>query len=626
MKSKQKSGPDAAELAVALEIVDADAVEALLEVAHAQPLAAGAELFTAGTAYDHLVRLVYDGELELERPTGERERLGEGAIIGLANYLDGGPYLSSARALVPSHVLTIPAARLHELEQRYASLASLVNRQLAARLRRRSPVREVTGGAMARPVRSVMKSPLSTCSAVTSLREAFALMDARRIGSLGALDDDGKLVGVLTYAGLARALVDGASPGDSIAGVACEQPVTIAPDDPLWRAEECLARFDIKYLVVMDGRRPLGMISQTDLLRTVVSEGTSGNVIARIRDAAHVESLADEYRNIGELAAAALETHRSASEALRYLSEIHLSIQRRCVAMALRETRDAGMGAAPGQFVVLIMGSGGRREMFLNPDQDNGLVYVDPPEAQFGEVERWYTEFAERLNANLAHIGYELCPGDIMARNPRYRGSLTHWRQQITRMAELPDETSARWSNIVFDFDTLAGNEVFTQLLREHVNETVQQSPGLLAVMTAADAEGTAPLGLFDRLITSDEPGREGKIDLKRNGLRLIADAARILSLDSGIGMCNTSDRLRALVHQGELDADLAESAAHALDELQGLVLAHQVECWRAGRPVDALIDPDRLNSHQRSALRVSLRAVKRLQEELQGRYAQNAF
>ena len=65
----------------------------------------------------------------------------------------------------------------------------------------------------------------------------------------------------------------------------------------------------------------------------------------------------------------------------------------------------------------MVMGSGGRKEMLLNPDQDNGLIYEDFPDAMLPEVEAFMTPFAERLVSVYAEIGYPLCNGKVMINN-----------------------------------------------------------------------------------------------------------------------------------------------------------------------------------------------------------------
>ena len=84
------------------------------------------------------------------------------------------------------------------------------------------------------------------------------------------------------------------------------------------------------------------------------------------------------------------------------------------------------------------------------------MIIADAPQAHEPDVQAWFQRFGERLNTRLAEVGYRLCLGDIMARNPQYRHTLTDWKQQIDDMVERPTEEAARRSNIFFDFNTLS--------------------------------------------------------------------------------------------------------------------------------------------------------------------------
>lgn len=595
--------------------------KALVTHARQVVLSPGQHLFTAGDAYKQVLYLLLDGRLLLVRTDGSDSMAMVGEPVGLSNYLDGSVYGASAIAETTVTLLCLPQAEARRLEAAYPSFAALLDRALAARLRERAQSRAVLAGALASPVHMFMKSPLSVCGGELSIREAFLLMQARKIGSLGVLDHEGAMIGVLTYAGLVQALVArGASAEDSIMKAACESPRTIDQAAPLWQAEEALADFNLKYLIVLEAGRPVGVISQSDLVRAHVR---GENSIARmIMQAGDIDALKGIYEHLDAQAAHEREGARLASTAVRRLSEHHIAIQRRCVELTLELMIQENRDDAPRNFEVLIMGSGGRQEMMLDPDQDNGLV-IDDADGPLSEVElKWFEDFALKLNDKLAACGYILCPGEIMARNPMFRKTLSAWREQISTLVRKPNQKAARWSNIVFDFDVLYGEGRLSHALRSHLLAEIKAYPALLGYMVEDDAEGRPPLGWFNRLVTTHEGGASGTIDLKRNGLRLVADAARIYALSVGIAARGTRARLQALVRHGALAADLVDSVLAAFEEILDLLLQAQL---RHGSGIKT-IDPQALSSREHSMLRVAFRAIKRLQDQLQGQYGRAAF
>ena len=512
-------------------------------------------------------------------------------------------------------MLEVRNSLLQELEQERPDLFNALNRVIATKLRDLNPEKSITSGALAQPAERVMKSPVATCGPETTLKQAFMLMQERRIGSLVVNTRADKLIGVLTFSALAEAmLTSNSSPEDSIMQVACELPRVIFTDTPLWEAQDLMARYAVKYVIVVERDTPVGIVSQSDILRALVSRpGMLANQMAGTRNLKELTGLLNQ---IADVAAEAQDTNFRASAAVRLLSETHLQIQRHTIRFTLDWMEQKGHGKPPVDFAVLVMGSGGRREMLLNPDQDNGIIIADHDKEDSKAVEEWFERFCRRMERNLERVGYPLCPGNIMASNPIFRKTLSEWKKQIQHVVNKPTEKAARWANVLFDFDTLFGDAALTSELWRHSLTELTGKPQLLRLMAQHDAEGKPALGMFNQLIgTHKESGK--RIDIKRNGLRLISDAGRIYALQSGIAVKNTTDRFNALVRIGKISDDFKDSILAANGELLGLLLSHQIRQAKNDKPLDKLIDPKKITPEARSALRMSMRAVKRLQEQM---------
>lgn len=597
--------------------LDDDAIDALLAAGRVVELAAGDDVYRAGDAYRESVYIHLEGELEQVSGRGDERRAEPGDLIGLANYLDGADYRSTAHARGPCRLLELSERDVRRLERESPGFHAAINRALAARMRKARQVRETVRGTLARPVSQFMHSPLAACGPDTTLAEAFDTLAERRIGSLGVLGRDGELIGLLTPVSIAEALIHGgAGPSDSVLSSACQTPYTVTPETPLWRVEEIQQRFGVKYVVVVgDDYRPIGMVSQTDLVRGLATPPRT--LDSEIATAPDLDTLTGLFARIPDAARRVHESHRSASLAVRALTDMHLSIQHRVVELVLADLEASGRGEPPARFAMIVMGSGGRGEMLLHTDQDNGLVIADDVD---DDALAWFRDFAEALNPALDRVGYNLCPGDIMASNPDFRRTLTSWRKRVTALVDNPGRESARWSSIVFDFATQYGDDNLTAALRTHVGREVRRRRGLLKMMVRDDAEGRPAVGLFNRLLTTTRDGEEA-IDIKRNGLRIIVDAARIFALDNGVSRIGTSDRLEGLARLGVFDRDFIDGARIAFDELQDLLLSHQLDQVERGEAPDKFLRPGRLSAPDRERLRVSLRTARRLQERLQDTY-----
>jgi CBS domain-containing protein len=143
--------------------------------------------------------------------------------------------------------------------------------------------------------------------------------------------------------------------------------------------------------------------------------------------------------------------------------------------------------------------------------------------------------------------------------------------------------------------------------------------------MTDHDAEGRPAIDFFNRLRTTHSK-RGDIVDIKRNGLRIIADAARIFALQSGVAARSTPDRLNALVHLGKFSSDFVTAVIEAYEELLDLLLEHQIEQAKAHIEPDKSIDPKKLTDQGRNALQMAMRSVKRLQDSLQKEFGTEIF
>ncbi|MBW2398844.1 MAG: CBS domain-containing protein [Deltaproteobacteria bacterium] len=125
---------------------------------------------------------------------------------------------------------------------------------------------------------------------VTTLRHNDALViadDVMRLGRirhLPVLDDDQRLVGIVSQrdlfrGALARALGYGTHAQQKLLGqlvvkeVMTNEPITIGPDVPLAEAAALMIRHKIGCLVVMDGEKLAGVLTEGDFVAAVADAG-----------------------------------------------------------------------------------------------------------------------------------------------------------------------------------------------------------------------------------------------------------------------------------------------------------------------------------------------------------------
>lgn len=119
---------------------------------------------------------------------------------------------------------------------------------------------------MTRQVREVMtEAPLAVGDG-TSVAETARMMRTRGVGLVLVMGGE-RLLGLVTDRDLVvRAAAEGGDPEAIPVRAACsEQLVTIGPDESLGRAVDLMRHGAVRRLPVVDGERPVGIVSLGDL-------------------------------------------------------------------------------------------------------------------------------------------------------------------------------------------------------------------------------------------------------------------------------------------------------------------------------------------------------------------------
>jgi CBS domain-containing protein len=119
---------------------------------------------------------------------------------------------------------------------------------------------------MAESIESVMTSDPTCLDAGASLIDAAKAMDEREIGDVLVLQDD-KLCGIVTDRDIAiRAVAHGADPAATRLGDICSRElITLSSGDSVDDAIARMREHAVRRLPVVDGSRPVGVISLGDL-------------------------------------------------------------------------------------------------------------------------------------------------------------------------------------------------------------------------------------------------------------------------------------------------------------------------------------------------------------------------
>ncbi|MEI2647621.1 MAG: DUF294 nucleotidyltransferase-like domain-containing protein [Dermatophilaceae bacterium] len=103
----------------------------------------------------------------------------------------------------------------------------------------------------------------------------------------------------------------------------------------------------------------------------------------------------------------------SADDISRVVTAVGDAVERRLIGIA-----EEKLGPPPVPYCWVSLGSRARQEQALAADQDNAIILSDEAGPEHAA---YFAALADEVTTALVECGYPLCPGEIMASNPRWR-------------------------------------------------------------------------------------------------------------------------------------------------------------------------------------------------------------
>ena len=132
-------------------------------------------------------------------------------------------------------------------------------------------------------VKEIMTPDPRTCRATDSIQDAARLMRDCDCGSVPVVDDDNRLVGVITDRDLAiRAIAEGKSADSQVSEIMTASPFTSTEESDVREVGRSMAERQLRRVPIVDADgRLTGIIAQADLARAAGSdEGVTEREVA----------------------------------------------------------------------------------------------------------------------------------------------------------------------------------------------------------------------------------------------------------------------------------------------------------------------------------------------------------
>lgn len=611
------------------DVLPADVREDLLADVELQFFAAG-EVIVEQSAGSHPgLYIVEAGLVRLLDTVQQRllNKVGEGETFGSFGLIKGGVSIYEAKAVEATVCAVLRAERFQKLYDQYDDFASFFDQDIRLYVRRIGAAVDVTGAHLlfSRNLSLFDYREPVTCEPDLPARQAARLMGRHGVDALLVVQE-GEPIGLLSVDDLRDRLVARGLPADTPVRRLLSAPIPTVPSDAsIYDVIVRMLSQKVSRLVLVDAdrRTPIGIVTDRDISHFRGLDPLA--TVARIDAAASVSELATIRDRVSEQLLSLARQGARPEMLNRIMMELYDRLVVRVLTLAERELRAAFPDeAVEVPWAWIRLGSGGRREMALNSEQHNALVYADPASAEQGvRADRWLDRVAEWANDALERCGFR--PSEIVARDPRWRQSVGAWKKAYNGWILRPQEGGFSGLPLFFDLRAVYGDERLVEALRADIVETLRsrakkEGQLFLRALAARALEKRPAFPLLRRVV--ERVGDPRSFDVRESGIVPIVDAARVLALEIRyLESTNTYDRLRAAARA---IPDLERTIEDALQAYQYLVdfrLESQLRAVEAGDPPVNQIDAATLTKIQRRLLRNAIGRAGELQEAIARRY-----
>ncbi len=460
----------------------------------------------------------------------------EGEVFGLLSILGRDVARLDVTAVEDTLCYTIPAEEMQELISRHRDVSDYLFRTSVTRYMEkslnelRSQTNLMGNGEQllySLSVGDVLREPAVVCDEKTTIREAAKIASAAHASCLFVVGADQRARGIITDSDFAQKVVAG--------GVSVDFPVThimsapviaVESSDRIFQALLAMLGHNFHHLLVTDEGTPKGVLTSHDLM---LLQGKSPLSVARhLEQQQTVDGLGEAQKRIGDLLPLLMREGARASHITRVIAELNDRLMAKIL-----ELGEARLGPPPVAYCWVVLGSEGRREQTFKTDQDNALIYADPPEGKV--IGSYFSDLADFAQAALERCGYPPCTGGYMASNSRWRQPLTVWQERFAEWISEADLRSTEDALILFDMRPVAGDRSLFEKLAAHVQERLKDASFFKSILASLSIKVKPPLGFFRTLVVERSGEHKEELDLKSYGTQLIVGAARLLALDAGV-------------------------------------------------------------------------------------------
>lgn len=611
------------------------------ETLHALSSQLSTKTYPAGTILYHQNRsslqelsIIVSGEVEkyFEDELGRhinREKFRTGDTFGsMSMMLNNQQAIRTVKSVCPCTILQISKAKFEDLLRGHDDFREYYSSEFGRRMLHGGYASMLTPKpdpassfqkadlAFSLTIRELCDPQVHTATPYQSIQEVARSMAYFR-QNYTVIMDDGEPVGMVTDFDLRVKVVAEGRPTDwKVATIMSQELYTISSDAKAYEAILTMFRHKIHHLIVRDAD---GFLAVVELDRLLHGQGTSPFMfLHQIGQAGGIEELKERWEKVPGIIQDLQDRGAKPNMVNQIVSSISDAI---AVNIIEREIRD--LGPPPVRFAFIALGSEGRREQTLSTDQDNALIYDDVEPARRESVRAYFLELGKRVSSKLHQAGFAYCDGALMASNPTWNHSLSHWKDRYTSWVAHPTPEHVMVGATFFDCRAIYGSSPLWNDLRQHILSLFNQGGrAFLGQLSRSATANRPPLTFFRNLLFETNEDKQKVLNLKRT-MQMISDFARINALHHGIESTNTKERLYELRKKEVLMEAEYRELEQAFFYLMNLRLTHQAEQISRNEIPDNFLFCSEITQIEKVTLRQIVRMLEGYQKRLSLVYAQ---
>ncbi|MCB0400001.1 MAG: CBS domain-containing protein [Winogradskyella sp.] len=580
-------------------------------------------LFEIGQPVANHFYVVRDGAIGLFRANNILvDKCDEGDIFGLRALLRKGEYKLNAKAIEESIVYSISLENLEAYITANSDASQFLMASFASNIRVKNTEEDDFVETLQHSseytylqTADYSKNPI-TCSINTSIKDAASIMTEKHVGSIVIVDNK-RPIGIITDKDLRTKIATGKHLINDSVSCIMSSPVIAYPETiTIAEAQIAMLKHKITHLcITKDGTNNTeltGILSEHDII--VLRENNASALIKEIKRSRSAEQLIDIRQRTEKLLERYLEQDIPIDFISRLVSAINDTITQRIIefSIAKMDTKP------PTKFAWLAIGSQGRQEQLLMTDQDNALVFENVDEEKYNSTQSYFLKLSDYINKDLETVGFELCPAQMMANNPKWCQSVMEWSKQFNSWITTPDQDNLMLCTIFFDYEHIYGDKELVNQLSESLFKSIDSYDIFLNYLGRNALLNPPPLSFFRQFLVEDDGEHKDHFDIKARAMMPLVDAARLLILSHNIkAINNTLERYEKLI---ELEPQNKDTYLFCIEAYKNL-LTFRTKQGLKHNDSGRFIDLESLDKGNRLQLKRSFKAVKEVQELIKVRF-----